>query len=323
MGAVAQVNNNRHGKAALAQASFGGFVSKGGSLNDSGVLEIIVPDAQASVRWTKHGYPSSLAKWHYHPHIEIHLIREGTGLMMAGNAVVPYEAGQVALIGSNLPHNWVSDIAPGERLRQRDVVCHVRPETMRLLMSGFPETSGFAMVLKRAGQALVLSGESARQAGSILESMEEHSLACRVSDLIRVLDVFAHAPADESYTVVASGYDPAVCSGAESVVNDAIEYISSHLSGEISMDLAARQAGMSVSAFSRLFKRAAGIGFSDFVRRLRIGHACRLLTTTNQSVASIRRACGYGNASNFNRRFFEETGETPTGWRKKYIGRTR
>ena len=37
-------------------------------------------------------------------------------------------------------------------------------------MSGFPETSGFAMVLKRAGQALVLSGESARQAGSILET---------------------------------------------------------------------------------------------------------------------------------------------------------
>ena len=247
---------------------------------------------------------------------------------------------------SNLPHNWVSDIAPGERLRRRDVVCHVRPETMRLLMSGFPETSGFAMVLKRAGQALVLSGESARQAGSILENMEEHSLACRVSDLIRVLDVFAHAPADESYTVVASGYDPAVCSGAESVVNDAIEYISSHLSGEISMDLAARQAGMSPalkqsslriatgygifcqagisgSAFPRLFKRAAGIGFSDFVRRVPIGPACRLLTTTNQSVASIRRACGYGNASNFNRRFFEETGETPTGWRKKYIGRTR
>ena len=51
-----------------------GFVPKGGSPNDSGVLEIIVPDAQASVRWAKHGYPSSLAKWHHHPHIEIHLI---------------------------------------------------------------------------------------------------------------------------------------------------------------------------------------------------------------------------------------------------------
>lgn len=49
MGAVVQVNDNRHGKAALAQTSFGGFVPKGGSSNDSGVLEIIVPDAQASV----------------------------------------------------------------------------------------------------------------------------------------------------------------------------------------------------------------------------------------------------------------------------------
>lgn len=55
MGAVVQVNDNRHGKTALAQTSFGGFVPKGGSSNDSGVLEIIVPDAQASVRWVKHG----------------------------------------------------------------------------------------------------------------------------------------------------------------------------------------------------------------------------------------------------------------------------
>ena len=36
MGAVVQVNDNRHGKAALAQTSFGGFVPKGGSSNDSG-----------------------------------------------------------------------------------------------------------------------------------------------------------------------------------------------------------------------------------------------------------------------------------------------
>ena len=94
MGAVAQVNDNRHGKAALAQTSFGGFVPKGGSSNDSGVLEIIVPDAQASVRWAKHGYPSSLAKWHHHPHIEIHLIREGTGLCKAVVVLLPYVRGK-------------------------------------------------------------------------------------------------------------------------------------------------------------------------------------------------------------------------------------
>lgn len=52
--------------------------------SDAGSLEVIVPDGDAAIRWSSHGYPSSLAKWHYHPQIEIHLIREGSGQLMAG-----------------------------------------------------------------------------------------------------------------------------------------------------------------------------------------------------------------------------------------------
>ena len=50
--------------------------------SDAGSLEVIVPDGDAAIRWSSHGYPSSLAKWHYHPQIEIHLIREGSGQLM-------------------------------------------------------------------------------------------------------------------------------------------------------------------------------------------------------------------------------------------------
>ena len=35
--------------------------------SDAGSLEVIVPDGDAAIRWSSHGYPSSLAKWHYHP----------------------------------------------------------------------------------------------------------------------------------------------------------------------------------------------------------------------------------------------------------------
>ena len=80
MGAVAQVNNNRHGKAALAQTSFGGFVPKGGSPNDSGVLETLCRTRRLRCVGRSMATQASLAKWHHHPHIEIHLIREGTGI---------------------------------------------------------------------------------------------------------------------------------------------------------------------------------------------------------------------------------------------------
>jgi mannose-6-phosphate isomerase-like protein (cupin superfamily) len=200
-----------------------------GGRPDSGSLEVIVPDGGTAIRWTSHGYPNSLAKWHYHPQIEIHLIREGSGQFMAGDGLMSFEAGHVALIGSNLPHNWISDIRPGERLAHRDVLCHVRPQTIRMLSSVFPETAGFEQVLRRALHAVVLSGESARQAADLLVAMGEHDEDRRVADLIAILSIFEHASPDESRTLVTPEYNPMVAVGAEDGINAAISYISKHL----------------------------------------------------------------------------------------------
>ena len=290
------------------------------SRSDSGSLEVIVPDGETAIRWASHGYPSSLAKWHYHPQIEIHLIREGSGQFMAGDGLMPFEAGHVALIGSNLPHNWISDIRPGERLTHRDILCHVRPQTIRLLSSAFPETAGFEQVLRRALHAVVLSGESAHQVADLLVAMRDHEESRRVADLVAMLAIFEHAPEAESRTLVTPEYNPMVAVGAEDGINAAISYISDHLD-EVSLQDAAEAAAMSASTFSRFFKRVAGIGFADFVRSLRIGRACRLLSCTDMPIARIQRMSGYANASNFNRRFLEETGPTPSAYRKNYSAR--
>nr|WP_231979844.1 AraC family ligand binding domain-containing protein [Tessaracoccus coleopterorum] len=67
------------------------------------------------VRWHEHAYPHPLARWHTHPEVEIHLIRAGTGLAFVGDHVGRFEAGHLALVGSHLPHNWISDLSPGSR----------------------------------------------------------------------------------------------------------------------------------------------------------------------------------------------------------------
>lgn len=290
------------------------------AVSGPGSLEVITPDLDAAIHWTEHGYPHPLAKWHHHPQVEFHLIREGSGLMMAGDGVLPFEEGHVALIGANLPHNWVSDLRPGERLEHRDVVCHVRPEVLRVLMTYFPECSGFGVALHRASYALVLSGRSAARAASCLETMGGHEGVRRLADFVELLAAFEEAPEGEWSTVVTPGYDPSGGSGSERLLNAAIGYVTDNLGGDIRLEEAAAQAAMSSSAFSRFFKRTAGVGFADFVRRLRIGRACRLLATTDMPVARIQRECGYDNASNFNRRFLAETGVTPSAYRKARQG---
>ncbi|SDN04674.1 AraC-like ligand binding domain-containing protein [Actinomyces ruminicola] len=66
---------------------------------DVGDLEVIVPDVGSSVRWWTHGYPDPLARWHHHPEIEFHLIRSGSGQMLAGDRAIDFAAGQVTLMG--------------------------------------------------------------------------------------------------------------------------------------------------------------------------------------------------------------------------------
>ena len=79
--------------------------------------EVIPEDPNHSVRWHQHDYPSPVARWNYHPEYELHLIRKGTGKFIVGDHIGTFEAGHLALVGSGLPHDWVSDLEPGEVLR--------------------------------------------------------------------------------------------------------------------------------------------------------------------------------------------------------------
>lgn len=62
---------------------------------------------------------------------------------------------------------------------------------------------------------------------------------------------------------------------------------------------------MSVSAFSRFFKRTLGKTFTDYVTELRLSHACKLLLETDASISEAAFQAGFNNLSNFNRRFLE------------------
>jgi AraC-like DNA-binding protein len=79
----------------------------------------------------------------------------------------------------------------------------------------------------------------------------------------------------------------------------------------------AGELGMSESRFSRFFKRSTGNSFTDFVNRVRINSACHLLMQTDHYVTDICYQVGFNNVANFNRRFLEIKGMTPTEFRRQ------
>ena len=85
----------------------------------------------------------------------------------------------------------------------------------------------------------------------------------------------------------------------------------------LSMSEFAAELGMSESRFSRFFRRATGNNFIDFVNRVRISRACLLLMETNRYITHICYDVGFNNVANFNRRFLEIKGMTPSEFRRQ------
>ena len=56
--------------------------------------------------------------------------------------------------------------------------------------------------------------------------------------------------------------------------------------------------------------------YSDYVRNIKISHACYLLRNTHESVIEIAAQCGYSSISSFNRNFKNLTDVSPTVYRE-------
>ena len=69
-------------------------------------LEIVPTHRDESFRAWVHDYPHSVAKWHFHPEYEIHLIQSSHGKMFVGDHIGDFGPGNLIVTGPNLPHNW-------------------------------------------------------------------------------------------------------------------------------------------------------------------------------------------------------------------------
>lgn len=93
------------------------------------------------------------------------------------------------------------------------------------------------------------------------------------------------------------------------------DYIRANLAADLAISELAAQAGLSSFHFARVFRRETGETPHQFVTRLRLEEAARLLRATDQPVLQIALAVGFENASHFSVQFKRGYGVTPLAYR--------
>ena len=139
-----------------------------------------------------------------------------------------------------------------------------------------------------------------RRYGSIYDLLEKNEQQLLAS-LMGLAD--AVADGDEAYN------------NDSSVVTNAKAYINSYYNTEISLDDVASFVCLSSAYFSRLFKSKTGENFIDYLVKVRMENAKKLLETTGKRTYEISQLVGYKKSKYFSKLFKNYTGYTPTEYR--------
>lgn len=101
----------------------------------------------------------------------------------------------------------------------------------------------------------------------------------------------------------------------------ALAFMNENYMKNINMATVANEVSVNYTYFSEKFKEYAGINFNDYLRRLRIEQAKLLLEKGCYKVYEVATRSGFSDVKYFIRNFKEETGLSPTNYRRKVSGK--
>lgn len=107
-----------------------------------------------------------------------------------------------------------------------------------------------------------------------------------------------------------------IAGGYRKEIRAAIDYVNKNIENEITLNDVANYVGISPVYFSQLFKQQTGENFSEYLTRIRIDLAKRLLEDTNLKIYEVAYKAGFSQPQYFIKVFKEVVGMTPLDYRK-------
>ena len=104
-------------------------------------------------------------------------------------------------------------------------------------------------------------------------------------------------------------------SSHQSPVMKAVDYINGHYTEDISTDGIAKQCGMSVSYFHKKFVEANGVTPNEYINRLRISKAKKMLLSGNEPLSIVAEKCGFHSQTYFTYCFKKSVNSSPLKYR--------
>ncbi|WP_276504021.1 AraC family transcriptional regulator [Terrimonas pollutisoli] len=260
-------------------------------------------------------------RWHYHAEVELIHFKKGEGTQFIGDSIKQFKAGDVVLVGSNLPHYWRFDDSyfEEEAKEKADVrVAHFCENFWGSHFLQLPENVHIKGLLDRAKRGLQITGKTRYKVAELLEALLQTDNNYRILLLMEALTLIADCKQLQPLSSIGFKYD--LVENEKDRIKAIYEYSIKNFKRPIQLEEIASVANISPNSFCRYFKSKTRKTYSQFLIEIRVGHACKLLIENNLSVKQLCYESGFNNFTSFHKYFKLITNKSPLTYQKEFMG---
>ena len=256
---------------------------------------------------------------HNHPEYELNLVAGMSGTRIVGDSTERYTDYDLVLLGPYLYHKWDGDAhlqASGQPYRVVTIQF-----AMDLFSGQLFQKERFIQIrqmLRESIRGIKFQGKTVEAAMRIMIDLTEDKGFANVVEFLQLLDLLSKST--EVTYLASEGFSPQALRSDSNRIQVAYGYILKHFTDpDLKIGHVASQLNMSDSAFSHFFTKFAFRNFTHFLIDVRVGHACKLLLDTDETINQICFKSGFNNLANFNRLFKKYRKCTPQEYRRRYF----
>jgi AraC-like DNA-binding protein len=257
-----------------------------------------------------------LSCYHYHPEMELILVKRSAGIRIIGSSVSNFSDNDLILIGRDLPHAFLHE----DQYLKKDlsdppeaIVIQFKEAFMGTQFLDLPEVREIKSLFTLARQGLCLTDEGKQKIIPLMEKMLHASSFENILALLEILKIMMNR---DTYKILIDEESVhQLQMDVDKRINKILDFTFEHYHHNIKIEAVAEMINMTKESFCRYFKAKTNKTYLQFLIEFRIARACRMIIGDEMSIKEIGYSCGFDSLSNFHHQFKKIVKLTPLAYK--------